>query len=366
MAVAGASGWRQAHATAWLIGVVLCALLATAVPVEASPPGLRVRAMSQNLYLGADLSRLLQGEPPAALLETIEQTDYPSRAEAIARTIGDADPDVIGLQEAFRITLFDGQGNTLLDVDYLEILLAALTAAGEPYAVSSSVTNADVTLPIDASAGVFGRVVDRDVIIHRTSTTSVSDPVSANYTTNFTVDLGGVPVEFTRGWTSVVATVRGRDVRFVNTHLEVSGAPCVTTEGLVVCQEVQADELVGELAGERLPTILVGDFNAQPGDVAYTAIDDAGYADTWTFRVPLDDEPGFTCCQSETLDDEASALDRRIDHIFVSEARLRQRFAVTTVLGDAEDERTSSGLWYADHGGPWASLLLRYAGRAVR
>lgn len=344
----------------WFVGALVALLVMAAAPVQAATTTIQVRPMSQNLYLGADLSRLLQGEPPAALLATVQQTDFPSRAVEIAESIDHFDPDIIGLQEAFHLTVFDSQGNTILDLDYLAILMAALAAEGESYAVASSVTNADVTLPIDPTAGVFGRVVDRDVIIYRTATTSVSNPTSANFSTNFTVPFGGTEIEFTRGWTAVDATVRGDDIRFVNTHLEVSGAPCVTDQGLVVCQDAQAAELVAEMAGEELPTILVGDFNAEPGETAYATIDDAGYVDTWTFRFPLPRETGFTCCQAETLDNEVSLLDQRIDHIFVSEDGLRRRFAITTVLGDSAREKTSSGLWYSDHGGPWAALFLSY------
>ena len=99
-----------------------------APPAPPGPPALEV--MSQNLYIGADLGRLLQGEPPAAILDTILQTDYPARAVEIARAIDDVAPDLIGLQEVWSLTLFDSQGNTLLSLDYLEILLGALDANG--------------------------------------------------------------------------------------------------------------------------------------------------------------------------------------------------------------------------------------------
>lgn len=327
---------------------------ASSPPAPPGPPALEV--MSQNLYIGADLGRLLQGEPPAAILDTILQTNYPARAVEIARAIDDVDPDLIGLQEVWSLTVFDSQGNTLFSQDYLEILSDALEAEGASYLVSSKSTNADVTLPLDPDAGTFARVVDRDVILHRPSTVSVSNPVSTNFDSNFTVDFGGFPLEFTRGYTAVDAQFRSKTIRFVNTHLEVEGAPCVTGEGLRVCQEVQAEQLAEDLADESGQVVLVGDFNAQPGEPAYNTIVDAGYADTWNSTV----EAGFTCCQSETLDNAESLLDKRIDHIFVEPKgeKLPRPLVQTTVVGDEDERKTSDGLWYSDHAGPVARLRL--------
>lgn len=346
----------------WLTGLFVAALLASLVaPAGASHRSVvRTEVMSQNLYIGADLSRLLVGEPPAAILETVQQTNFPERAVEIAQAIDDFEPDLLGLQEVSFISVFDSAGNVLFELDYLQILLDAISAEGESYAVGSSVDNADVTLPVDPVAGTFARVLDRDVIIYRTDTTSVSDPFSANFGTNFTAEISGFPIEFTRGYTAVDATVGGREFRFVNTHLEVGGAPCLTATGLVVCQEVQAEELQAALAGEELPTVLVGDFNAEPGMPAYETIVGAGYTDTWTLRFPYNQESGFTCCQSEDLTNVESQLDQRIDHIFLS--GVQSVFTLTTVVGDWDQRKTPSGLWYSDHGGPWARLYLLFGG----
>lgn len=330
-----------------------------AVPAQAhhryNPP---VEIMSQNLYLGADLSRLLAGEPPAALLETIGKTQYPARAVEIAEAIDDFNPDVIGLQEVWTLTVFDAEGNTSLNLDFLDILLKALAAEGESYAVGSVSTNADVTLPV--APGVFGRVIDSDVILYRTSTTRVSNAETASFGTNFTVPLGGVPIEFTRGYQAVDAVIHGQEYRFVNTHFEVEDAPCLTAAGPVICQDVQAEELMRELADEHLPVILVGDFNAEPGTTAYNTIANAGYLDTWPVGYNYAGDSGNTCCQSETLDNVESQLTQRIDHIFLSKAGLRQVSGLSTVVGDWDQRKTPSGLWYSDHGGPWVRLYLSY------
>lgn len=312
--------------------------------------------MSQNLYIGADLDRLLEGETPAAIFETIVHSNYPARAVEIAEAIDDFSPDLIGLQEAWSLTVFDSQGNTQFSQDYLDILLDALAVKGQTYEVSSVSHNADVTLPLDPAAGTFARVVDRDVILHRPSTVSVSDPLSRNFDTNFTVEFGGQPLEFTRGYTGVDAQFRSKSFRFVNTHLEVQNAPCVTDEGLRVCQEVQAEQLAADLAAEASQVILVGDFNAAPGTPTYSAIVDAGFVDTWN----SESGEGSTCCQSEALDNLQSQLDERIDHIFVEpkNKKLNVGLVQTTVVGDSEARKTQDGLWYSDHAGLLARLRL--------
>lgn len=323
-----------------------------------SPP--RIQVMSQNLYIGADLSRLLGGESPAAVLATVQETNYPERAAQIAKAIDEFNPDLIGLQEVSDITVFTTTGQTVLKLDYLQILLDALAARGESYGVASTVNDSDVTLPIDGpptTATTFGKVVDRDVILYRKRTTTVSDPISANYTTNFTASVGGFPIEFTRGYTGVDATVRGKTVRFVNTHLEVENAPCASPTGLVICQDVQAVELQKALAAETLPTILVGDFNAVPGSTAYGTIDNGGWTDSWNVREAYRVESGFTCCQSEKLLNRASELNQRIDQIWLSDGDFRRTGITTTVVGDWDARKTPSGRWYSDHGGPFARIV---------
>ncbi|MGF1598003.1 MAG: endonuclease/exonuclease/phosphatase family protein [Acidimicrobiales bacterium] len=344
----------------WIVGLLVAALTAVMVtPSEAwySSRPRQLEVMSQNLYIGADLGRLLQGASPAELLATVQQTNYPDRAVEIAQGIDDFNPDLIGLQEVTQITILDGQLRPVAPpVDYLTILLDALAAEGEHYAVAATVTNADATLPV--GDGTYANVVDRDVILYRTSTTRVSNPASGNYTTNFVATVFGTEIPFTRGWVAVDAHVAGRHIRFVNTHLEVEDAPCLVDGSLVECQDVQATELVGIVGAETDPVVLVGDFNAQPGETAYRTIDDAGFVDTWTIRYPLPREAGYTCCQSETLDNVESQLDKRIDHIWLSDGDFGRFVAQTTVVGDWAERKTPGGLWYSDHGGPFARLHL--------
>lgn len=347
----------------WFVALAAAlAVLIGVTPAQARTPSLfffdpPVQVMSQNLYIGADLAKLLDGTgSPATVLQTVLETDYPGRAAKIAQAIDDFNPDLIGLQEVSWITVSDSTGKIQFELNYLDILLGALNARGEHYAVASTANESDVKLPIDAST--FGRVRDRDVVLYRTTTTSVSRPSSAHFTTNFTTAIQGQEIVFTRGYTGVNANVRGRTYRFVNTHLEVEDVPCDKL-GQVICQNVQSAELQKALSSVTLPTILVGDFNAVPGSTAYKTIDNGGYLDTWTIRVPYNNEPGFTCCQSEKLNNVQSQLNQRIDHIWLSDGDFGRPRAVTTVVGDWEARKTPGGLWYSDHGGPFAEITRR-------
>ena len=143
-----------------------CALLfAFAATAEAGkkPRKAKIKVASYNLYVGASIFRVF--DPPACgvpqavfdIHSIIQQTDFPVRAEAIADEIAQLEPHVIGLQEV--TTLRTGPADSLtpagiewlppescttapcftfktnaenVSYDYLQILLDALAAGGEP------------------------------------------------------------------------------------------------------------------------------------------------------------------------------------------------------------------------------------------
>ena len=91
--------------------------------------------------------------------------------------------------------------------------------------------------------------------------------------------LGG-PITIVRGWSAVDVKLRGRRVRFLNTHLEASSAPV---------QVAQANELLAGPANTRLPLILLGDFNSPAegtGTPTYANLLAAGFADAWSQAEP--------------------------------------------------------------------------------
>ena len=343
----------------------------------------KIQVMTQNLYVGADLLRIINAASPeqvpiavAQTLTVIKQTNFIERAESIADQIKEEKPDLIGLQEVSLIRLqspsdfFIGNPQNAQQVlyDYLEILLAALERRGLHYYVASSVDNADVEVPAFTGVDSAGtpqfidvRLSDRDVILARKNI-KTSNPTSANYQINLILPIAGGTIPFTRGYTAVDAKVRGITYRVVNTHLEVKG------EGMIsAVQALQTQELVGMLANETLPLVLLGDFNSSPTDPIdpdtgiippYQQLSWAGYVDAWLQGEDAA-QSGFTCCQSEDLSNTVSLMNERIDYIFyrsdVTALGDKTEIEIET-LGDEEEDKTPSGLWPSDHAGVTAEM----------
>jgi len=251
--------------------------------------------------------------------------------------------------------------------DYLDLLLEALKDRGLHYEVAGVVENADVELPmfagLDGTTPLFDdlRLTDRDVILAQKGV-KTSNVLAANYTNNLIIPIAGTSVEFLRGYVAVDANVKGREYRFVNTHLEGQfPAPIPNIQG------AQAAELAFVLAPETKPIILVGDFNSSPEDLPadlppYWILTGAGYVDSWSRRVGRP-WPGFTCCQDEFLTNEASWLDERIDLIFVRNDTDFPAFPAlgpvkARVVGNRQKDKTPSGLWPSDHAGVAAKLII--------
>jgi endonuclease/exonuclease/phosphatase family metal-dependent hydrolase len=378
-----------------ILAVLMTATLATPATADYVQAD-RLRVMTQNLYVGTDLFELLEPvtdcEPydaagvPCSLivqggkaLDDVAATDYPERAKKIADLISWRRPDVIGLQEVSRITVVptDPTGNPVAPpevTDYLDILLAELAARGLDYQVAASVDNADIfPVPTGVFVPGLGPVVenlvgllDRDVILARDGVTVHADTVdSARYqTAQLSFPLGGDEVEFTRSYVKVDLTVRGRRYAAVNTHLEVefeSGSPLYPVANQI--QAAQAGELVGALAAEDDPVVLLGDFNSAPDSdnglplpTPYQILAGNGFTDVWNVRT-FGSGPGFTCCQAELLDNPVSQLDQRIDQIWLG-LGIDVRWAFANTVGDRYWQKTPAGLWPSDHAGVMAYLGL--------
>ena len=348
-----------------LIVLAFLALSSVYLPTAADGPpvyrpGTPARVMSQNLYVGGNLFHVLDAQTPqeipfavAGVFETIQQTSFSERAARIAEEIKDRRPDLIGLQEVSRITLLaPGNPPTVEVFDYLDELQQAMELLELDYYVAAVVENADIELPIVTSTGLgLARLVDRDVILARASV-ATSNVTTRNYAVNLVFPIGNPPVamvQFRRGFAAVNARIRGRDYRFVNTHLEVRGASL--NPAIPFIQAAQAQELIAELSDELLPIIVVGDFNSAPVDPIlpplfppYAQFLAAGYVDAWTFRMGFP-EVGFTCCQEEELTNPKSLLSRRIDLVWLNN-HLGPAVGPVEVftVGDEPSDRTSSGL----------------------
>jgi endonuclease/exonuclease/phosphatase family metal-dependent hydrolase len=323
-------------------------------------PEADVTVMAYNLYLGAEIFALVgtsQEEVPVVagtLWADVQASDFPARAEAIATIVAQHNPALIGLQEvslyrSLTPSQFGQAPATHVELDFLAITMAALTAKGLNYEVVAVVENADVQMPATQDGGqtFFDiRLTDSDVILAR-SDVSTSHAVNGNFAATAPVPVGGVMVPFVRGYNHVRAQIDGVTFTFANTHLEVR------VQGDLQPQVSQAVELVEILNVTPEPVILVGDFNS-PADGSGTATYSLLTASYTDVMVDVNkNEP--TCCQAPDLLNPTSELTTRIDLILY-------RGDVTTLsattVGNQQADRVA-GLWPSDHAGVVATLRIR-------
>jgi hypothetical protein len=385
-------------------GFFLCLIILLA-PVSSSLAcdEIKIKTMTRNLYLGADIFKVVEAaqtdpsQVPYAVAEVYQTmlfTNFWARAEAIADEIAANKPQVVGLQEVSTFYIQTPgdfmmgnptQASTVV-IDFYSVLDAALKARGLSYK-SFTVTNADVELPmVDLNAGPpyylsDVRMVDHDVVLVKKG--HPANLVFAdNYATNVGLDLGGVYVEFTRGYLVVDVKVNGQIYHFANTHLEVRSSPDSVFR---VVQSAQMQELIATLnylsSLDPKPIVMVGDFNSSPEDVPgngyhpvygwlpyvppYMQAVAAGYLDAWLLQMRYGD--GFTSGFDEYVSDPAAVLDSRIDLVFAAPGSLIIDKVNCDVVGDeVSDMIPNPGhpemyLWPSDHAGVVAKIkFLRY------
>jgi len=372
-----------------------------------------IDVMTQNQYLGADLAPVLgaaTAEPfdpqafSAAVVEAltrIARTRPAERAQALAAMIGERRPDVVGLQEAYAFGCLPypgvpqqpGLGCDDPDIkaaftDHLADTLAALR--GE-YRVVGRVTN----LKVDALPFVVKGVpalltlADRDALLvharHPAAAVDFSaDPrcrvsddgcVYFSAPPPFATPIGAIAIE--RGFVAADLSVKGVPYRVFNTHLEQRLlAPGAFATRLL--QVGQAYELLGIAAGTwdgLKKLIVIGDFNSDPADgidtppypptlpgstlptlTPWQVFTRNGFADAWLLQPNAG--PGATCCQAEGLDNRASALYERIDHVFAwpRPAQVVDMRLLGATQGDKTRPPGRAGLWPSDHAAVAARL----------
>jgi hypothetical protein len=312
--------------------------------------------MTRNMYLGADVDAVISalaspdpGDDQAALvaaIATLQQTDFPARAAAIASEIARTRPHVIGLQEVSRVDITIPPLGVDVHLDFLPAVMAELTALGLQYDVAARVRNIEAT----PFAGVS--LIDEDaLLVDRRRVT-----VQATTARSFTANLGPVApgVVLARGWVTAALTVGDRSYTVANTHLE-SG----DLTGLDQLRAAQAAELAQALAGAQ-NAIVLGDLNDVPGSPMYQVLVGAGLTDVWaTLRGQA---RGYTCCHAPDLSNQVRQFDERIDYVF---ARLGDGAPVLGQihrLGGEPSDRFPGpvhGLWPSDHAGLVARLFTR-------
>ncbi len=382
-----------------LLTVAVFVASAIASPLSAGPPAQAnnrktVTVMTRNLYLGADVApaigAIASGDFNAIVTAvsevwgTVQFTDFPARADGIAREIALAQPDLIGLQEAevwrsqtpsdFVLGNFAPNAEHV-EYDFVQILLKALEARGLHYAVVAEEQGLDVEVPgflsaADAENLVLSdiRLTEHEVILARTdlrtSELKLSNPQTGHFENNVVFPVEGIGVvSVLRGWAAIDAKVRGKSFRFVTTHLEADDSEI---------RNAQALELIAGPANTTLPVVLVADSNSNAnGDsegtlydsTAYFALVGAGFSDAW-----LEAHPGSvvsTCCNAPDLTNpdfpQPTDNEGRIDLVLFRGARDFSTLGAG-LSGVHPADRVSNGLtliWPSDHAGVAATLQIQ-------
>jgi endonuclease/exonuclease/phosphatase family metal-dependent hydrolase len=298
------------------------------------------------------------GSPVAAAMALLAAGAAASIGEIVARS-----PDIVALQE---VSLLRRQSPgdlivggtveaTTVELDYLQILLAALHRYGGHYAVVSQVQNTDVELPLATGPFTFDdvRLTDRDVILARTDLPPgqlrTSTPLNANFSAGLTLPTG---LRILRGWCSIDVQMRGRSFRVINTHLEDQ-----LPEFLGDVQGNQARALLDGPANVDAPVVLLGDFNSDAngnyGPTVYPLLTgDGHFTDAWSDARP--NEPGLTWGHDEFLSNKNHPFTLRIDlALFRGEGLDADGVVVADPL-----IRSEAPLWFSDHVALFATIRI--------
>jgi endonuclease/exonuclease/phosphatase family metal-dependent hydrolase len=328
--------------------------------------------MTRNLYLGSSLGPALEAKTPeefvgavARIYATVQYTNFPQRAEAIADEIQDEEPDLVGLQE---VTKWTTAGlNPPLGYDFLAILEGKLEARGLDYSVASIAHNANIgpaplvseTCPVVSGQFTCSvQLEDRDVILVNDDTPGLtwSNPQSGHYTAQQVIESPVGPLSFDRGWASVDARLKGLPFRFVDTHLETEESP-------IVQQEQAAEFLAGPGKGGTI--VATGDFNSAADGSTTTSY--AQLTAPGEFRDAWDESqlgPGWSCCQESNtpplapgaLNNPVSTLRTRID-LILSRGAARSSGDEAELVGDTPFQ-AEPPFWPSDHAGVVSVLHL--------
>lgn len=389
--VISTSARMRAVAVAMLAAVIALTALAAAPGADAKPKkkkkAVAVKVMTRNLFLGADLGPALEAtsfqEFTAAngeILEEVDRTNFPLRAQALAAEIASKKPDLVGLQEVawWRTNPTpagpaQGEGATFTATDtrydFLQLLLDQLSARGASYTAAVVKTEFDFEAPADTdnnpNNGVFGgdiqgRLTMRDVILVNDKSkvkAKVKNPQTGTFTSLFTPNISGIDVPVTRGWTAADVTVKKgkgkkrvkKKFRFVNSHFEAfddeTQRPSI--------RALQAAELLAGPADAK-KAIILGDFNSDvPGvqvgdDQAYQTLLDGGFKERST-------NDRTSCCVSNLFTSPATEFDHRVDHVMSNLRNKKIKLVGSKIVGKA----LVNGIYPSDHAGIVSKLKLK-------
>ena len=329
--------------------------------------GGKLIVMTRNVYVGANVDLLMGGDLGALdqVLNELFITSFPDRARGLAEEIAAAKPHLIGLQE---ISIIRGNLPEMgaFEMNYLDILMMTLDAYGLKYKVAGQIENFDVSIPIVPGTPYYAQLIDFDVVLAREDVeVSDADTVAERYQAYLPLDLLGVNIY--RGYVAVTATVGKKTYRFVSTHLEDVPPDHPEIEYL---QLTQAQELLGKLQAEALPTIVVGDLNSvATTGLSYQAFVNSGFVDAWKRNLLFwHNRQGYTYGHASNLRNETVNFYERIDFVMV---RSNVGFGdwqvigpvFAWVVGDNLEDRVwvdafQEYIWPSDHGGVVARLRI--------
>jgi endonuclease/exonuclease/phosphatase family metal-dependent hydrolase len=380
-----------ARTAAALLGALALTATLVSLPANAAPPpgqGTPITVMTRNIYLGGDITRPLRPPLPGLnaqlsllqqnyeLRRMVDQTDFPARAELLAREVATTKPDVIGLQEVatWRSGPFnpnpplDSENRviptaTTVDYDFLQLLLGALQRAGERYEVVNAQAQSDVEGP---AMNVYGggtdaanhRLTMHDVLLKRASSkVKVEASGGQQYAAVLPFELAGKRYEFIRGYNWADVRLGAKKLRVINTHLESQ----LSSFAMWQAQELVATRV---LPAQR-PVVMLCDCNSDPMNTSTKAnepIPGIRHQDPYLFLTShLDDawlrsgttDPGFTSGLNEAVDEPPPAsFTHRIDLVLTRGADGSVMPADKPVVVGADPaNRTAGGLWPSDHAG---------------
>jgi endonuclease/exonuclease/phosphatase family metal-dependent hydrolase len=326
------------------------------IAADGSSAASKLGVITRNLYVGTDvdavISALRTPDPaddlPALVgaIETLQRTDFPARAAAIADEIAKARPHAVGLQEVSQIDLTLPPLGVDIHQNFLATLLPELWERGLEYDVAAQVRN------IEAAPFPGVSLVDFDVLLVKHGL-----DVRATTEQNFAANLGEVApgVILKRGWVTATVAIDGTEVVLASTHLESGNFP-----GFAELRAAQAQQLVGSL-DPATPAVLLGDLNDAPGSPMYQVLAGAGFIDVWRALRP--GVVGNTCCHLDDLSNQLPDLEQRIDYIFARGLERPHAGLIGKVdrLGEVPADRipfAESEIWPSDHAGLFAELHL--------
>jgi endonuclease/exonuclease/phosphatase family metal-dependent hydrolase len=256
-----------------------------AAPRAADDPA-TVTVMARNLYLGADVGvalELLPDLPAAAqfMWDQVAANDFGARVRLLAAEAAEAQPDLIGLQEATVWSCRPGPFSAAEPVyDFTGQFLEATEAAGVGYRVAEhdgvQASNPGYEIPaipfltrvedpetfqplFGSDTADCGFTISDALLVREDLADDVLQAGTAEYDERHAV----APVVFTvdRGYAWADVAIAGTTVRAVTTHLE-----SLWSADAVPASARQAQQLVDDLEATTIPLIVVGDFNSDPRD----------------------------------------------------------------------------------------------------